>query len=71
MGVTWASRTYDVHRDFHWATPNYKNYGIAELLDFYTIGNHYWNVSLDDYYKSSGRHKMRSTVKCLSENIFV
>lgn len=57
VGVNWASRTYDVHQDFHWATPNYKNYGIAELLDFYTNGNYYWNVSLDDYYKSSGRHK--------------
>lgn len=57
VGVNWASRTYDVHKDFHWATPNYKNYGIAELLDFYTNGNYYWNVSLEDYYQSSGRHK--------------
>lgn len=57
VGVNWASRTYDVSKDHHWATPNYKNYGIAELLDFYTNGNYYWNVSLHDYYKSSGRYK--------------
>lgn len=57
VGVNWASRNYDVSKDFSWATPDYKNYGFAELLDFYTNGNYYWNVTLDDYYKSSGKFK--------------
>lgn len=57
VGVNWASNTYDVSKDFEWATPNYKNFGFAELLDFYTNGNYYWNVSLNDYYHSSGKHK--------------
>ena len=33
VGVNWASRNYDVSKDFSWATPDYKNYGFAELLD--------------------------------------
>lgn len=57
VGVNWASKKYDPSKDFNWATPNYKNYGYAELFDFYTNGNYYWNVSLEDYYKSSGKHK--------------
>lgn len=57
VGVNWASRQYDVSKDFSWATPDYKDYGFAELLDFYTNGNYYWNVTLDDYYKSSGKLK--------------
>lgn len=57
VGVNWASRSYDASQDFDWATPEYKNYGYAELIDFYTNGNYYWNVTLDEYYKSSGKHK--------------
>lgn len=57
VGVNWASRTYDVSKDFSWATPNYKNYGFAELLDFYTNGNYYWNVTLAEYRASNGVHK--------------
>ena len=62
---------YDVSKDFSWATPDYKNYGFAELLDFYTNGNYYWNVTLDDYYKSSGKFKMKQTASFLPENIYV
>lgn len=57
VGVNWASNTYDPSKDFEWATPDYKNYGYAELLDFYTNGNYYWNVTIEEYYKSSGKHK--------------
>lgn len=57
VGVNWASQKYDVSKDFNWATPQYKQYGYAELFDFYTNGNYYWNVTLDDYYHSSGIHK--------------
>lgn len=57
VGVNWASRTYDVSRDFEWATPEYKKFGFAELLDFYTNGNYYWNVTLAEYRASNGVHK--------------
>ncbi|GBU08761.1 hypothetical protein AwDysgo_20920 [Bacteroidales bacterium] len=57
VGVNWASKNYDPSKDFDWATPEYKNYAYAELLDFYTNGNYYWNVTLDEYYKSSGKYK--------------
>lgn len=57
VGVNWASNTYDVSKDFHWATSHYKNYGFAELLDFYTNGNYYKNITLDEYRNSLGVYK--------------
>ncbi len=57
VGVNFASKNYDPSKDFDWATPEYKNYAYAELLDFYTNGNYYWNVTIEEYYKSSGKHK--------------
>lgn len=66
VGVNWASNTYDASQDFEWATPEYKNYGYAELLDIYTNGNYYWNVTIDEYRKSSGKH-MNETDSQLSE----
>lgn len=56
VGVNWASNTYDASQDFAWATPEYKNYGYAELLDIYTNGNYYWNVTIDEYRRSNGLH---------------
>ncbi|WP_295938915.1 alpha amylase family protein [uncultured Alistipes sp.] len=57
VGVNWASNTYDASQDFDWATPEYKNYGYAELLDIYTNGNYYWNVTIDEYRRSNGLHR--------------
>ena len=57
VGVNWASNTYDPSQDFAWATPGYKNYGYAELLDIFTNGNYYWNVTVDEYRRSNGLHK--------------
>lgn len=57
VGVNWASREYDPSKEFDWATPEYRNYGYAELLDLYTNGNYYWNVSLDEYRRSNGQHR--------------
>ncbi len=37
-GVNWASDRYDASRYYSWATPEYKNYGYAGLLDFYMTG---------------------------------
>ncbi|MDR0667520.1 MAG: family 10 glycosylhydrolase [Prevotellaceae bacterium] len=49
VGVNFASRRYDPSQDYDWATPDYKRTGYAELLDLYTTGNYYTDVSLDDY----------------------
>ncbi|MEA4916198.1 alpha amylase family protein [Proteiniphilum sp.] len=38
LGVNWASKEYDASRYYSWATPDYKNYGYASLLDFYMTG---------------------------------
>lgn len=57
VGVNWASNQYDPSQDYDWATPAYKNYAYGELLDFYTNGNYYWNVTIDEYLKSTGKHR--------------
>lgn len=57
VGVNWASNNYDPSTEFDWATPDYKKYAYAELLDLYTNGNYYSNVTLDEYRQSNGLHK--------------
>jgi hypothetical protein len=37
-GVNWASNKYDPSVHYSWATPEYKNYGYASLLDLYMTG---------------------------------
>lgn len=44
VGVNWASNTYDPSKDFDWATPEYKNYGYADVLDVFLTGNYYYEV---------------------------
>lgn len=53
VGVNFASRKYDPSKDFDWATPQYKNYGYAELLDLYVTGNYYTDITIDEYKKSN------------------
>lgn len=53
VGVNFASKNYDPSKDFEWATPNYKNYGYAELIDIYATGNYYTDITIDDYCKSN------------------
>lgn len=48
VGVNFASRNFDPSKYFDWATPEYKNFGYAELLDLYTTGNYYTDISLED-----------------------
>lgn len=57
VGANWASKNYDASKDFEWATLKYKDYAYAELLDLYTNGNYYWNVTLEEYRKSNGTYK--------------
>jgi uncharacterized lipoprotein YddW (UPF0748 family) len=53
VGVNWASQQYDPSEDFDWATPGYKNYGYAEMLDLFTVGNYYSSVSKKEYLKTN------------------
>lgn len=53
VGVNWASNQYDVAKDFNWATPEYKNYGYAEVLDLFAVGNYYTDVTMEDYMKNN------------------
>ncbi len=57
VGANWASSSYDPCKDFDWATPRYRKYAYGDLLDLYTNGNYYWNVTLEEYRKSSGTYK--------------
>ena len=49
VGVNFASKQYDPSRDFDWATPEYKNTGYAELMDLFTVGNYYTNITKEQY----------------------
>ena len=72
VGVNWASRNYDVSKDFSWATPDYKNYGFAELTGFL----YEWQLLLEC---NAGRIiinlpvnlRMKQTASFLPENIYV
>jgi hypothetical protein len=52
MGVNWASSTYDPSAEYHWATPEYRKYGYAELLDLYTTGNYFFEVTKEELSRS-------------------
>ena len=53
VGVNWASNQYDPAQDYDWATADYKNYGYAEILDLFTVGNYYTNVTMEEYLKNN------------------
>ena len=53
MGVNFASKKYDPAKDFSWATPEYKNYGYAELIDLYATGNYYTDITIEEYKKTA------------------
>lgn len=53
VGVNFASKNYDPSKEFDWATPEYKNYGFADMMDLYTTGNYYTNISMADYRKNN------------------
>ena len=53
VGVNFASKNYDPSADFEWATADYKNYGYAELLDIFTVGNYYTTITMESYVKEN------------------
>lgn len=52
VGVNFASKDYDPSKDFDWATPEYKNYGYAELIDLYATGNYYTDITIEEYLRN-------------------
>ena len=60
VGVNWASQKYDPSVDYDWATPNYKKYGYAELLDLFTVGCYFTEISIDDVKKLNEKNITRT-----------
>jgi uncharacterized lipoprotein YddW (UPF0748 family) len=60
VGVNWASREYDPSQDYDWATPTYKNYGYAELVDFLMTGNYFVEVTPEDLRETNERIRLES-----------
>lgn len=54
MGVNWASNQYDPSKEYHWASPDYKKFGYAELLDLYTAGNYFFEVTKKELEQKNG-----------------
>lgn len=52
VGVNFASKKYDPSKEFDWATPSYKNYAYAELIDLYTTGNYYTDITKEESLKN-------------------
>ncbi len=48
VGVNFASKYYDPSQDYDWATPTYKESGYAELIDLYTTGNYYTDITIEE-----------------------
>lgn len=48
VGVNWASNRYDPSKEYDWATPQYKKYGYAELLDMYSSGCYFREATIDE-----------------------
>lgn len=48
VGVNWASKYFDPSIEYNWATAEYKNYGYAELLNLFTTGNYFFEVTKEE-----------------------
>ena len=53
VGVNFASKQYNPAKDYDWATPHYKDTGYMELLDLYTTGNYYTDITIADAEKNT------------------
>lgn len=49
VGVNFAGKEYDPAKDYDWATPEYKNFAYAELIDLYTTGNYYTDITIEEW----------------------
>ncbi len=57
LGVNFASKHYDPSEEYDWATQAYKNTGYAEIMDLFTVGNYYKNITIEDYLKENPQIK--------------
>jgi Domain of unknown function/Glycosyl hydrolase-like 10 len=64
VGVNWASNTYDPYSGgfSSWATPTYKNTGIAELLDLFMTGNYTATLSGTGWWSVQGQIEGAKTI---------
>lgn len=60
VGVNWASRQYDPAQDYAWATPRYKDYGYAEMLDLFTTGCYFYEVTKEEVKQSNAAKAARA-----------
>lgn len=60
VGVNWASNKFDVAKEYNWATPKYQQYGYAELLDLYTTGCYYYEVTKEEVHQSNSYKAART-----------
>jgi hypothetical protein len=51
VGVNWASQKYDPSKTYKWATSQYKRFGYAELLDIYSSGCYFVEVTKEEILK--------------------
>jgi Domain of unknown function/Glycosyl hydrolase-like 10 len=51
VGVNWASQKYDPSKTYKWATLQYKRFGYAELLDIYSSGCYFVEVTKEEILK--------------------
>lgn len=69
VGVNFASKDYDPSTEFDWATPTYKNTAYAELLDLFTVGNYYVDVTKEQYSARNAAVKNETDMQA-SKNIW-
>lgn len=60
VGVNWASKHYDPSNFYSWATENYKNFGYAEILDLFTTGNYFFEVTKEEVLNLNQEIKKRT-----------
>lgn len=60
VGANWASPDYDPSLQFDWATSGYKNYGYAPLLDIYTTGCYFFEVTMQEVESNNARITQRN-----------
>jgi uncharacterized lipoprotein YddW (UPF0748 family) len=70
VGVNWASSGYDPATEFDWATPRYRDYGYAELVDFLQTGNYYVEVTPEDLAATNERILLESGVLALRDTTY-
>jgi hypothetical protein len=70
VGVNWASSGYDPATEFDWATPRYRDYGYAELVDFLQTGNYYVEVTPEDLAATNERILLESGALALRDTTY-